>query len=175
MDAETSKLLGFTVTVWVVNIVGFILLLAMLRAWLWRPIRGVVEGRAQRIAEQLRGAEDRLAEAERLRQEARKYREAQETEAARQRDQILSQAQREAEELCQKAREEARQIRRQGRVDAEMLKIEALQATKAKVAGVAGEMARKLLAGVLDEDRHQAVLDAALSDLDRLVREEERG
>ncbi len=173
MDAETLELLGFSVTVWVVNIVGFLLLLAMLSPWLWRPIRATIEARAQRVEEQLRGASERLAEAERLREEVRERAAAQQSELARQRQALLAEAQAEADELRQKAREEANEIRRQGRRAAAEMQAQALGGAKAEMAGLAGAMAGRLLSGVLDEDRHRAVLEAALGDLERLVAQEE--
>jgi len=172
MDAETTRLLGFSVGTWIVNIVGFLVLLWMLRKWLWGPLRSAVEGRAERIANQLKQAEEKLAEAERLREEARQYRDAQEAEMARQRQALLSEAQAEADRITQQAREEAKEIRRQGRKAAAELEAEALERAKAEAARLAGGMAEKLLAGVLDEERQRAILDAALEDLERLVDKE---
>jgi F-type H+-transporting ATPase subunit b len=172
MGTETAELLGFSVTAWIVNIVGFLVLLAMLRAWLWRPIRSVIEKRAERIAKQLQEAEERLAEAEILRKEARDYRAAQEAEALRQREAILRQAEEEAERLRQRAREEAREIRRRGEQAAEEMRVKALDEAKTQLAKIAGAMAGKLLYAVLDEERHSAVLEAALSDLQQLVEQQ---
>lgn len=174
MDAETLQTVGFSVTVWVVNIVGFLLLLAVLSKWLWRPLSDVVETRRRQIAEQ-------QAEAERLLSEARAQigsaqaeaaqlqREAEERRAA-----ILRDAAAEAERLIREAREEAGQLRRQARQEAEALRLKALDEVKREVAGLAGAMAQRLLAVVLDEERQKAVLEAAVDDIEALVAQEER-
>lgn len=173
MDAETLHVLGFKVTTWVVNIVGFLILLAMLKAWLWGPLSRTIEGRAERIANQLREAEEKLAEADRVRREADEYYAARRTEADELREKVMREAQREADALRQAAREEANNIRRQGREDALELKVEALEEAKAQLANLAAAMAERLLREVLDEEGQKALADAAIRDLQELARREE--
>jgi F-type H+-transporting ATPase subunit b len=172
MGAEIFATVGFSVTVWIVNIVGFLVLLAMLTQWLWRPLRAMVEGRAERIAAQLREAQEKLAEAQRRREEAEQYYAARQQEAQQAREAILRQAEEEAERLKQQARAEAAAVRQQAHHYASRLQAEALERAKAELADLAGGMAARLLTAVLDAERHQALLEAALADLESLVRQE---
>ncbi len=173
MDTETLHILGFQTTAWVVNIVGFLILLAMLRAWLWGPLMRTIDSRAERIARQLREAEQKLAEANRQRQQADEYLAQQKAEAERVSEQIIRQAQQEADELRRQAREQANEIRRQAKENALQMKAEALEEAKNQLAELAAAMAQRLLVNVLDEDRQRAILDAAVRDIEQIVRREE--
>ena len=166
MDQEALHTVGFSVKLWIVNIAGFVLLLAMLRQWLWRPLKTVIEARAERIANQLSEARRQVEEAERLRAKADEYVAQKRAEAEQQRDAILREANERAEQIVAEAREEASALRRQARVDAEQLKLKALAEAKRGAAELGAAMAEQLLKNVLDEERQRAVLEAAIADLE---------
>lgn len=174
MDAETLQTVGFSVTVWVVNIVGFLLLLAILSKWLWRPLSDVVETRRRQIAEQQAEAERLLSQAQAQVGDAQAKAAQLQREAEEQRAAIIREATAEAERLVRQAREEASRLRRQAREEAEALRLKALDEAKREVAGLAGAMAQRLLAVVLDSERQKAVLEAAVEDIEALVTQEER-
>lgn len=174
MSAETLQTVGFSVTVWVVNIVGFLLLLAALSKWLWRPISEVVETRRRQVAEQQAEAERLAAQAQMQLSEAGEKAAALLQEAEERRAAILRQASSEAERIAREAREEAGRLRREAREEAEALRLQALDEVKREVASLAGAMAERLLARVLDDERQRAILDAAVEDIEALVAEEER-
>ncbi len=174
MSPEILHTVGFSATVWVVIIVGCLLLLAALSVWLWRPLSELVETRRRQVAQQQREAEELLAlareEASRARERAAEV----EGEALQRRDALLRDAAVEAERVRREALEEASGTRRQARVEAERLRMQALDAVKREAAELAGMMAERLLAGVLNEERQKAVLDAAVADLQELLAKEER-
>lgn len=174
MSQETLQTVGFSVTVWVVNIVGFLLLLAVLSKWLWRPLSDVVETRRRQIVEQQAEAEQLLARARAQIAEAETRAAELQREAEGQRAALLRQAADEADRIVREARDEAGRMRQQAREEAEALRLQALDQAKREVASLAGAMARRLLAVVLDGDRQKAVLEAAVQDIEALVAEEER-
>ncbi|MCX7598993.1 MAG: ATP synthase F0 subunit B [Armatimonadetes bacterium] len=174
MSAETLETVGFSATVWVVNIVGFLLLLAALSKWLWRPLSDVVETRRRQIAEQQVETERLLAEAQAQMSEARARAAELERQAEERRLAIFREAADEAERLVREAREEAVRLQQQAREEAEALRLRALDDAKREVASLAGAMAQRLLAVVLDEERQKAVLEAAVEGIEDLVAQEGR-
>ncbi len=166
---EALHTVGFSVKLWLVNIVGFLLLLAMLRQWLWRPLKTVIESRAERIANQLAEAERKMQEAAQVRAEADEYAAHMRAEAEQQRDAILREANQQAEQIVAQARDEASQLRRQARADAQQLKLKALEQAKREAAELGAAMAERLLKNVLDEERQRAVLEATIADLEAVA------
>jgi F-type H+-transporting ATPase subunit b len=96
----------FDLFTFIAQIVNFLILIFLLRLFLYKPIIRAMDEREERIASEIREAEEKSAEAE---QEAQRYRERQ-RELDGRRENILSDAREEAEgsrrELLQQAREE---------------------------------------------------------------------
>lgn len=167
------KTLHFTVTVWVVNMVGFLLLLAAMIRYLWRPMNEVFENRRHRIEQQQDETEKALTAAKSQLDSAQTQVADLQKEAAAHRDQTVKAAQAQAEKIVQDARDEAARVREQAQQEADTLKARALEAVKRDAAGLAGGMAERLLSSLLDEERQKVVLEAALKDLEDLVAKEE--
>ena len=140
-------------------------------AAVWRPvgrmIGGALDGRADKIREQ-------LEEAVRLREEAQalyaQY-ERQQQEAIAEAEQILAHAREEAVRQDRQAAEalEASLKRREEQVIERIARAEqeALDDVRAAAVDVAVRATRKLLAETLDAEGHAALIDAAIADLDK--------
>jgi len=171
---SAAQTLGFSITTWVVNIVGFLLLLAFLSKVAWRPLSEAVEGRRQKIAGEQLDAEKALAEAEATLEQARgKAVEINKAAEARA-EATIRDASEEADKVRNAAREEATAMKRQARAEAERMGATALEDAKAQAAQIAGAMAGQLLTNVLSDDRQKALLDAAVAAVEALVGREER-
>ena len=140
-------------------------------AAVWRPvgrmIGGALDGRADKIREQ-------LEEAVRLREEAQalyaQY-ERQQQEAIAEAEQILAHAREEAARQDRQAAEalEASLKRREEQVIERIARAEqeALDDVRAAAVDVAVRATRKLLAETLDAEGHAALIDEAIADLDK--------
>ncbi len=174
MSPETLKTLGFSFTTWVVDIVGFLLLLAFLSKYLWGPISEVVEARRQKIAEEQAAAEqsraDAAAELEQARSKAVEINKAAEARA----EATIRDASEEADKVRDTARNEAASMKRTARAEAERMGSAALEDAKSQAAQIAGAMAGQLLTNVLDGERQKAMLEAAVADVEAMVGREER-
>ncbi|MBC7287274.1 MAG: F0F1 ATP synthase subunit B [Armatimonadetes bacterium] len=168
MDQEVLHTVGFSVRLWLLNIAGFLLLLAMLRQWLWLPLRKVIDDRARRIADQLAEAQSKLDEAARVRAGADEYLAQKRAEAEKVAEAIVREARETADGIVAEARQEALEMRRQAERDALQAKLQALDAAKREAAALGAAMAEQLLKNVLDEERQRAVLEAAIADLEAL-------
>ncbi len=136
----------------------------------WRPvgrmIGGALDGRADKIREQ-------LEEAVRLREAAQalyaQY-ERQQQEAIAEAEQILAQAREEAARQDRQAAEalEAALKRREEQVIERIARAEqeALDDVRAAAVDIAVRATRKLLAETLDAEGHAALIDEAIADLD---------
>lgn len=142
----------------IASIINFILLLVVLRAFAYKPILGVLEGRRKRIAESLAKAEADRAEAERLREEAAREL----AEAKREAQSFLDRAQRaaaqEEADILARAREEAARLVSAAREEIEGEKRKALHELQAGVADLVVTLAEKLMRQRLNsEEGHRLV------------------
>jgi F-type H+-transporting ATPase subunit b len=122
---------------WVlVSIVNFLVLLYVLRAFMWGPITRTLDARATKIREGLQMAED--AKAERLRMQAEVERVLTEArlEATALAEKTMASAEAAAAELRTQARAEADRIREKGRTDAQALHDQALAQLRGEVANM---------------------------------------
>ena len=146
-------------------ILVFVLLLLVLRRWAWGPIITQLRQREERIAHSLQMADERekeaqdleaaysqrmdqaRAEAEQVVAEARK-------QAAETRDQALAKAKEAAGELIRRAEEEI-----------EAARAEVTQELREKTAGLATDLAEKILGRNLTPDDQNRLLAESLEDI----------
>lgn len=132
--------------------VNFVILVVLLRVLLYKPVKQMLEGRKQRIAEGLDAADRAAAEAagqratfERELEEARGAAQAEAAKLAQQAEQVrhevLQAAEREAEEIKERAREEIEQERGQAAAELEQQTAELALAISRKVIGAALDQA----------------------------------
>ena len=150
---------------WVlVSIVNFLVLLYVLRAFLWGPITRTLDSRAQKIREGLQMAED--AKAERLRMQAEVERLLGEArrEAAALSERATQAAESAAAQVRAEARAEADRIREKGRTDAQQLHDQALAQLRGELASMVVLAASRLLGREIDPQQHRALIEQSLND-----------
>jgi len=147
-----------------VSIVNFLVLLYLLRAFLWGPITKTLDTRAAKIREGLQMAED--AKAERLRMQAEVERLLAEArqEASVIADRMTAAAEAAAAETRAQARAEADRIREKGRVDAQSLHDQALAQLRSEVASMVVLAASRLLGREINADQHRALIEQSLTE-----------
>ena len=145
--------------------INFVVLVLLLRLLLYKPVKRMLEGRKQRIAEGLDAAERASAEAaeqrakfERELEEARGAAQAEAARLAQQAEQVrheaLQAAEQEAAEIKARAREEIEQERRQ--VAAEL---------QQQTAELALAISRKVVGAALDPAAQRRLVDRFVRDL----------
>jgi F-type H+-transporting ATPase subunit b len=142
------------------QLANFLILVALLRRFLYRPILQAIAEREQSIAASLEAAAQREAEAERLRQEYQAERSAfaeaclslrkgAESEAHAERERLLEEAHREAEELALRQRERLRQEAEHiGEALSQGLSQEALSVARQALKELAGQELEERMAEV---------------------------
>ena len=150
---------------WVlVSIVNFLVILYLLRRYLWGPILTVLANRAEKIREGLAMAEEARAERERLKEEvARRL-----TEASREAEAIAERMTQAAEaaaaDIRSQAKAEADRIRERGREDAKQLHDQALTQLRSELAGMVVLAASRVLGREVNTEQHRDLIERALDE-----------
>lgn len=150
------------------QIINFLILVYLLKRFLYQPVMTAMNRREQRIADRLNEARKREQEAER---EADQYRD-EKQELEQRRDELLNQAREEAksqrQELLDDAREEVAEVRRQWQQEVEREKQEFLKGLKQQTAKTIARIVRQVLADLADAGLERQVINKFLDQLDSL-------
>jgi F-type H+-transporting ATPase subunit b len=157
--------LGISLFGLIAYIINFIILVVLLRMFLYKPVSNMLAQRQQRIADGLAAADKAAQEAARQRaefeKELAKAREASQSEARKaaeatekMRQEILIAAQKEAEDIKARARAEAEQEKQQVGAD-----------LKKQAAELAMHMTRKVVGGAIDDKAQRQLIDQFLTNL----------
>jgi F-type H+-transporting ATPase subunit b len=172
---EVLHELGIEWRLMVVNIVGFVILLALLKKFAFGPIGDI-------LAERERAVEADIEEAERAKEMALADKRAMEEELAKlddQADAIVADAEKQAEqrrqELIERAREQSQQIVAEGERNVELATDRARAQLRQETAQIAVEVSERALREALDEQRQSALVDAFITDIEQIAGREAGG
>jgi F-type H+-transporting ATPase subunit b len=150
---------------WVlVSIVNFLVLLYLLRAFMWGPIMRTLDSRAAKIREGLQMAEDAKAERLRMQTEVERLLTEARLEASAISEKMTGAAEVAAAEVRTQARAEADRIRDKGRADAQALHDQALTQLRSEVASMVVLAASRLLGREISADQHRALIEQSLNE-----------
>jgi F-type H+-transporting ATPase subunit b len=154
------------IDVLVTQIIGFLIVLWVLRRYAWGPVLGMLEQRRARIA-------DEVATSERLRREAEglkaEYEAQLRTIEAQARDRIqkaVAEGQKVAEEIRANAQNEARAIAEKGRASLELDVKKARVELREEIVAMALGAAERLLRERLDAREHGKIVERFLDELE---------
>ncbi len=149
----------------VISFANLAILTWIIKKFLFRPVKKVLDERRSAIDEGYARAEEAQAEAE----ENRKNYAAAMAAVKQTTDQMISDAARDAErrgaEIETAARTRAAEIRRQAEVDAELEKKKAEQDMKREIADVSAQLTGKLLEREIRTEDHRALIDSFLQEI----------
>ena len=149
----------------IVELVTFLLMLAILARWVYPEVVKLAEARQAAVAEQLREAEKARAEAEARLQDAQ----AKLDDARKTAQQVVEQATKTGEQVRQdlktKAEDEARRIGENARRDIEAERARALQSARDEVAELVVVATQKVIGETLDGARHQRLIEKAIEEV----------
>lgn len=154
----------------IVNVVSFLLLVWFLsknRKIGFPALREFIEARRQAIIADLDQAEQARQQAQAELDDLRARREAVLAGVEEEADKARQAAQQEAEEVKRSARAASRDSEAAAKAAIERDQAEAAAQLRQEAAQTAAAMCRRLLQQTLDEDRHRALLDEFISDVER--------
>ena len=150
---------------WVlVSIVNFLVILYLLRRYLWGPILTVLANRAEKIREGLAMAEAAKAERERMKAEVERLLADARREAQAISERTTKAAEAAAADIRTQAKAEADRIRERGREEAKQLHDQSLAQLRSELANMVVLAASRVLARELDADKHRALIEQSLDE-----------
>ena len=164
--------LGIEPPVILVNIIGFMILLVLLRRYFFGPIRQFLAQRQQQVSEEWQNAQQASTQAEQKLGELDEGSEQLMATARQEAQQAKAEIQQEAQRMIDEAHQRARERERRAEETITRQTDQALAEARDQLAGLSAEVAQQVLRGSLDEERHQALLDAAIADIERMTQEQ---
>jgi F-type H+-transporting ATPase subunit b len=149
----------------IVELVTFLIMLAVLARYVYPEIVKVAEARQRQIAEQLKEAEEaraaaeqRLKEAEERLNDARKTAQGVIDAAAKSSEQLR-------QEMRQKAEEESKRTVEAARKEIEAERDQAVRSVRSEVANLVVAATEKVIGETLDDDKHRQLIDKAIKEV----------
>jgi F-type H+-transporting ATPase subunit b len=149
----------------IVELVTFLVMLAILARYVYPEIVKVAEARQRQIAEQLKEAEEaraaaeqRLKEAEEKLTDARKTAQGVIDAASKSADQLR-------QEMRQKAEEESKRTVEAARKEIEAERDSAVRSVRSEVASMVVAATEKVIGETLDDDKHRQLIDNAIREV----------
>jgi F-type H+-transporting ATPase subunit b len=150
---------------WVlVSIVNFLVLLYLLRRFMWGPILATLDRRAAKIREGLELTESARREREQLKQEVEKILGEARREAAAIAERTTKAAEGAAADIRTQAKAEADRLRERGRTDAQALHDQALAQLRSEVASMVVLAASRILGREISPEQHRALIERSLDE-----------
>lgn len=160
---EILEQLGIDPTVIVVNIIGFLLLVAVLRKFLYSPVTTMLENRKEEIANTYAAAERERNTMEGLRQDYEKRLAGIEAEAHERIQAAIKEAQGIRDEIIEDARAKAESILLRGEEELVREREKAVEELRAEVASLVIAASSNLLERSLDDESHRKLIDDFIS------------
>jgi F-type H+-transporting ATPase subunit b len=156
---------------WVlVSIANFLLLLYLLRRFLWGPVTAVLSERAARIREGLAAAEDAKRERERMHEESETLLTNARREAQAIADRTTKTAEEAAASIVAKAREDSAHLLERARADVERTHRQMLAELRGEIASIAILSASRILQKEIDPQTHRRLVEQTLDESESELR-----
>jgi len=160
--------LGINLGYLISQIINFVLLLVLLRVFLYKPVLNMLDRRREKIRTDLDEADKARSQAEAAKQEHEKQLE----QAREERRSIVAQASEQAEkmreEILEKARVEAQQLASKTEEDMEALRRQALVGAQDEIVDLALAAAGKVVGESLDEKAHRRLIQEFIAEVGEL-------
>jgi F-type H+-transporting ATPase subunit b len=138
------------------TILAFLLLVAVLGKWAWKPLLAALEARQNHIDQQIKSAQASRVEAERLLED---YKEQGLTVVR----QAVEQAQRYQQDAAEKTRQETAEIRRRSQEEIESAKASATEVLWRQTGDIVLHVGSAVLGRALTEQDNQRLIDEAVA------------
>ena len=143
----------------VLHIVNAVILFLILRKLLFKPVKGYLDKRTKVFADQKQDLDDRQEEIERQEAEYKHRMDSTRDEAKKIMDQANERSNEHMEEAKLKAQEQVRAMLERGRKQIESERAKAMEDIKGQAAGLAVEIASKILAREIKKEDHQKIIE----------------
>jgi F-type H+-transporting ATPase subunit b len=149
----------------VTQVIGFLIVLWVLKRYAWKPVLGLLEERRARIANDVASAEKLRHEAERIKAEYEEQLKGIEVQARQRIQAAVAEGQKVAEEIRTNAHREARAITEKAKADLEMEYKKARAELREEMVAMSLGAAERLLQERMDAPEHRKLVDRFLDEL----------
>jgi F-type H+-transporting ATPase subunit b len=150
----------------VTQIIGFLIVLWVLKRYAWGPVLGMLEERRSKISRDVADAEKLHREAESLKAEYARQLETIEAQARVRIQEAVAEGQRMAEEIRAEAQAETRRLAERAKAELELEYKKARSALRGDMVGLALGAAEKLMGEQLGTEEHRRLVDRFLTELE---------
>ncbi len=165
---QASEIISVNIWQIVVSLLNLFLLFLIVKKFLFKPVKRVLESRQSKIDAQYAEAEEALSSAKESERELNEKLSVAHVTA----DEIVKEAtelgERRKEKLICDARAEAETIIRQAKADAELEKKKAEEDIKAQIVDVSSALTEKLIEREIKVEDHRKLIDSFISDIGEL-------
>ena len=151
------------------NLINIIILAVVLSILLYRPVRGILHKRTEKIRDQLTQAEEEMSKAIEMRQQYEQKIE----EIGREREDILAEARKQATDTSQRivasARDEAASIKERAAANVEVEWERAQTEMRTAIIEVSAALAEKFVTLAINKETHDRLFAEAVSDLEGMT------
>jgi len=156
---DTQALVTIVPSTFILTILNLFIQMFLMKKFLFKPIRRVLEERQKRADQNIRAAEQEKAEAEAVKAEYTKNMAQAREEAAGILERAKQDASQQADELLQSARSEAQALKAKAESDIRQEKKRALNEAKDEIGGLAMDIAGRVVEREIHEADHRALID----------------
>ena len=164
-DGGLLSLLGIDPKTIIIQVIGFLIVLAVLWKFVFGKVGGLLDERRTGIVTQLEQLRTDREELDRLTTETRQRLAEIETEAQTKIQAAIEQGNTERQEILTQARQEAEEEVARARAEIQREKDDAISELRGVVAELAIDAASKIISEELSAERHQHIIDASISRL----------
>lgn len=157
--------LDFDASAFMLTLIVFLVLLALLIKFAWNPILDALDAREARIDDSVKSAENAKLEAERMLVDYKAKLSEAEGQVAQRVEEGRATAQRQADEIVEKARGEATRERDAATRDIEAARTQALSDIQAEVVRLSKGIAESVLTREVNDEDHKRLAEEALAAL----------
>jgi F-type H+-transporting ATPase subunit b len=155
--------LGLNLGYLLVQIFNFAIIFVVLRAWVFKPILGLLDKRRISIAQGLEDARVAAEARENAEKEAREIINQAQTEASQKVREATERAEVAAREVIAEAEQEVSKARENARAEAEIERDRILADLRGQISALAMAAAQRLIGDALDDSRQHALIDEFFS------------
>ena len=156
---DTQALVTVVPSTFILTILNLFIQMFLMKKFLFKPIRRVLEERQKRADQNIRAAEQEKAEAEAVKAEYTKNMAQAREEAAGILERAKQDASQQADELLQSARSEVQALKAKAESDIRQEKKRALNEAKDEIGGLAMDIAGRVVEREIHEADHRALID----------------
>jgi len=152
----------------VTQILGFLIVLWIMKRFAWKPVLGMLEDRKKRVQSELQDVERRKLDMEKLRQQYEDKLKSIDAEARARLQEAVRNAQKVASEIKEEARADVKEMLGRARDEIERDRAQALVELRNDVVNIAVRASEKILRETLDAEKHRKMIGDFIKGLDQV-------